>query len=1019
MVTRIEVATKSTFKDAQGLKILKKIQQHLGIKAKDVRLIKVYLIEGNFSEELLKEFASSALCDSVIQNFSLNSHIAKELSIPFDWLIEVGFLPGVTDNEGKTAEEALSYVLSRPLDPLKEGVYFARQYLISGNLTRKEVERIAKELLANELIERWFILSREEFLKEGLSYPVPRVTEKFPPVVETFDLSKLSDKELIELSRRRLLALNLKEMQAIKEFFSNPEFIALRKKHGLSHEITDVELESLAQTWSEHCKHKIFNARITYRDLETGKTKVIDSLFKTYIKGATEKIRQEKGEKDFCLSVFVDNAGVIKLDDRWALSFKVETHNSPSALDPYGGALTGIVGVNRDALGTGKGARLLFNTDVFCFAPPDWDKPLPPRILHPRRIFEGVREGVEHGGNQSGIPTVNGSIVFDPRYLGKPLVYCGTGGLLPLEVNGEPCWEKRARPGDVVVMVGGKIGKDGIHGATFSSEALHEGSPATAVQIGDPITQKKMVDFLLKARDEGLYTSITDNGAGGLSSSVGEMARESGGAEIDLAKAPLKYPGLKPWEIFVSESQERMTLAVPPDKLERFLSLAEEMGVLATPLGKFTNSGYFHILYDGKTVGLLPLKFLHEGVPQLELEAEWKAPFYKRAPEVKEPFNLGNVLLKLLKRYNVCSKEYVVRQYDHEVQGGSVVKPLCGVAEDGPSDAAVLRYDLDSERGIVVAHGICPKFSDFDTYFMVANAIDEAIRNAVCAGGDIEHMAGLDNFCWCDPIESEKNPDGKYKLAQLVRANKALYDYTTIYGVPCISGKDSMKNDYLMNLGISPENNPYGVGVVLPDGSLKISIPPTLLFSVVATIPDIKLAVTMDVKKPGDLIYILGVTKDELAGSEYFAELGIKGGKVPKPDAKLNKRLYLGLRDAIYKGLVNSAHDLSDGGLGVALAEKAFAGGLGIFADLSALPYEGEKRDDFALFSESAGRILVSVSPEKKEDFEALFKGLPFALLGEVIEEPFLRIKGFSGEEIVNLPIDELKAAWQEPFKDW
>jgi len=1019
MVARIEVGVKPEIKDSQGLKVLKKIRQNLGIEAKSVKLIKVYLVEGEFDQEVLKFLAESALCDPVIQIYALGRHLAAILPVEFDWLIEVGFLPGVTDNEGKTAEEALSYILGRPLDPLKEGVYFARQYLISGNLTREETERIARELLANELIERWFILSREEFLKEGLSYPVPRVTEKFPPIVETFDLSKLSDSELLELSRKRLLALNLKEMQAIKEFFSNPEFISLREKHGLSQEITDVELESLAQTWSEHCKHKIFNARITYKDLVTGETEVIDSLFKTCIKKATDEIRKEKGEKDFCLSVFVDNAGVIRLDDKWALSFKVETHNSPSALDPYGGALTGIVGVNRDALGTGKGARLLFNTDVFCFAPPNWDKPLPPRILHPRRIFEGVREGVEHGGNQSGIPTVNGSIVFDPRYLGKPLVYCGTGGLLPLEINGEPSWEKGARPGDVVVMVGGKIGKDGIHGATFSSEALHEGSPATAVQIGDPITQKKMVDFLLKARDLGLYNSITDNGAGGLSSSVGEMARESGGAEIDLAKAPLKYPGLKPWEILVSESQERMTLAVPPEKLEKFLQLAEEMGVLATPLGRFTDSGYFHILYEGKTVGLLPLKFLHEGVPQLELMAEWKPPSYPERPEVKEASNLGEVLLKLLKRYNVCSKEYVVRQYDHEVQGGSVVKPLVGEKEDGPSDAAVLRYDLDSERGIVVAHGICPKFSDFDTYYMVANAIDEAIRNAVCVGGDLEHMAGLDNFCWCDPIESEKTPDGKYKLAQLVRANKALYDYTKAFGVPCISGKDSMKNDYLMSLGLSPEENPYGVGVVLPDGSLKISIPPTLLFSVVAAIPDVRLAITMDVKKPGDLVYLLGITKDELAGSEYFEELGIKGGKVPRPDAELNKRLYLALRDAIYKGLVSSAHDLSDGGLGVALAEKAFAGGLGIEAHLSKVPYEGEKREDFVLFSESAGRILVTVSPEHKEEFEALFGGLPLALIGKVTEEPYLVVKGFSGEELFRLSIYTLKEAWQKPFMDW
>jgi phosphoribosylformylglycinamidine synthase len=1018
---RIEVASKPFLEDAIASKIKKKIIQHLNIHLDQVYFIKVYLVEGNFSENIIKTFAESALCDPIIQTYSINEPISLKLNLSFDWALEIGYLPGVTDNEGKTAEEALGYILERPLDNNKEGVYFARQFLIKGNISKDIVEKIAKELLANELIERWFILSRDEFLeKGGISYSPPRVTEYFPPIVESFNLKTFSDEELLKLSQERLLALNIKEMKTIQEYFSNQEFIEIRKRYGLNEAITDVELESIAQTWSEHCKHKIFNAKIFYKDLDTGEEVIIDSLFKTYIKQATEEIRKEKGERDFCLSVFTDNAGVIKLDDKWALSFKVETHNSPSALDPYGGALTGIVGVNRDPLGTGKGSKLIFNTDVFCFAPPDWDKPLPPRILHPRRIFEGVREGVEHGGNQSGIPTINGSIVFDPRYLGKPLVYCGTGGLLPLYINDEPSWKKGAKPGDLVVMIGGKVGKDGIHGATFSSEALHEGSPATAVQIGDPITQKKMVDFLLKARDEGLYNSITDNGAGGLSSSVGEMARESGGAEIDLSKAPLKYPGLRPWEILLSESQERMTVAVPPDKIERFLNLAKKMGVLATVLGKFTDSGYFHILYDGKTVGLLPLDFLHEGVPQLELYAEWKSPKYPLKPEVVPPEDYGEILKKILKSYNVCSKEYVVTQYDHEVQGGSVIKPLTGAENDGPSDAAVLRYDLESESGIVVAHGICPKFSDYDTYWMVANAIDEGIRNAVCVGGDIEYMAGLDNFCWCDPIESEKTPDGKYKLAQLVRANQALYTFTKAYGVPCISGKDSMKNDYLMSLGLDPEGeNPFGVGSILPDGSLKISIPPTLLFSVVAKIPKYYLAQTMDVKAPGDLIYILGITKDELAGSEYFNLLGIKGGKVPKPDPHLNKKIYLKLRDAIYAGLIESAHDLSDGGLGVSLAEKAFAGGYGIFADLSAIPYEGDIREDFILFSESAGRILVTVKKEKKRDFEDLMKGLPYSLIGEVIKAPVLEIKGLDGKTIIKENIKKLKKVWKEPFSNW
>ncbi|MBX6422791.1 AIR synthase-related protein [Thermosulfurimonas sp. F29] len=1017
-VFRIEVALKPDLRDARGEKVARRAREFLGLSVEAVRTVRVYLVEGNFPEDLLERYAREALWDPVIQLVSLGRPLAPKLDFPYDWLIEVGFRPGVTDNEGRVAAEALSLLLERPLAPDREGVYSAVQYLVRGALSRKDCERLARELLANELIERWWILSRGEYEAQGLRYPAPRVTETTEATVESWDLARLSDEELLALSRERLLALSLEEMRTIRDYFARPDFIAERRKHGLGPEITDVELESLAQTWSEHCKHKIFNARIHYRDLETGEEFTVDSIFKTYIRGATEKIREKLGERDFCLSVFVDNAGVIRLNDRWALAFKVETHNSPSALDPYGGALTGIVGVNRDPFGTGKGALLVFNTDVFCFAPPNWDKPLPPRLLHPRRIFEGVREGVEHGGNQSGIPTVNGSIVFDPRYLGKPLVYCGTGGILPLEVCGEPSWKKGARPGDLVVMVGGRIGKDGIHGATFSSEALHEGSPATAVQIGDPITQKKMTDFLLRARDECLYTSITDNGAGGLSSSVGEMAREAGGAELDLERPPLKYPGLKPWEILLSESQERMTVAVPPDKIDRFLDLARKMDVEATVVGRFTDSGYFHLRYRGRTVGLLPLDFLHGGVPQMELRAEWQPPKVSE-PDLPEPEDLGAVLREMLSRLNVCSKEYVVRQYDHEVQGGSVVKPLTGAQDDGPSDAAVLRPDLSRPDGIAVAHGICPKFSDLDTYWMAANAIDEAIRNAVCVGGDIEHMAGLDNFCWCDPIESEKTPDGRYKLAQLVRAARAVHDFTLAYGVPCISGKDSMKNDYLMSLGLDPEGeNPYGVGVILPDGSLKISVPPTLLFSVVARVPDVSKACTMDVKRPGDLLYILGLTRDELGGSEYYASRGFLGASVPKVDAREARRRYLRLRDAIYYGLVSSAHDASDGGLGVALAEKAFSGGYGLFVDLSAVPYEGCGRPDFILFSESASRILVTVPRDRQRDFEKLMEGTTYALIGEVIAEPELIVRDGLGRDLVKEPLSELKAAWKAPLAE-
>ncbi|TNF45388.1 phosphoribosylformylglycinamidine synthase, partial [bacterium] len=774
MAVRVEVGFRDGVGDPRGERIVREARETLGNSVRSVQTVLVYTLDMDLSLELLEEIAAGPFTDPVIQEYAIGAPLRKE----FDVLIEVGFKPGVTDNVGRSAGEAVSQILARPLRE-NEAVYTSTQYLVRGDLTEEDAEKLVTQILANELIHRWKIVLPSQFdHREGLEPEVPRVSIAGGGSVAEVDLDG-DDSELMRISKEGLLALSLEEMKAIQEYFSLPDVQARRREAGIGAKATDVEIEALAQTWSEHCKHKTFNALIHYND-GSDEVKIIDSLFKTCIVGATEKIREEAGDRDICLSVFKDNAGVIRFNDDYNLVFKVETHNSPSALDPYGGALTGIVGVNRDPFGTGIGANLLFNVDVFCFASPFHSDPLPPRILHPRRIYEGVVEGVEHGGNKSGIPTVNGAVVFDERYLGKPLVYCGTGGIMPREILGHLSHVKGARVGDRVVMVGGRIGKDGIHGATFSSEELHEGSPVSAVQIGDPITQKRMTDFLLMARDEGLYTSITDNGAGGLSSSVGEMAEDTGGATLYLDRAPLKYTGLDPWEILISEAQERMTLSVPPHNLSRFLELSDKMGVESTDLGEFTDSGYFHVLYHDKTVGYLDMEFLHDGVPQMVLDARWDPPETEE-PSYEIPSDLGEILLALLARLNICSKESIVRRYDHEVQGGSVVKPFTGINDDGPSDAAVLRPILDSFEGIVVSNGIIPRYSDIDTYHMAACAVDEAMRNYVAVGGDPQWAAALDNFCWCDPIQSEKTPDGTYKLAQLVRANNGLFDAVTAF----------------------------------------------------------------------------------------------------------------------------------------------------------------------------------------------------------------------------------------------
>jgi phosphoribosylformylglycinamidine synthase len=538
-------------------------------------------------------------------------------------------------------------------------------------------------------------------------------------------------------------------------------------------------------------------------------------------------------------------------------------------------------------------------------------------------------------------------------------------------------------------MIGGLIGKDGIHGATFSSEGLSSASPTSAVQIGDPITQKRMSDFLMVARDRCLYNFITDNGAGGLSSSLGEMAEECGGLSIDLSKAPLKYAGLAPWEIFVSEAQERMSLAVPIEKLETFMSLAKEMHVTAADLGEFNNSGNLDLFYQEEQVASLSMEFLHKGVPTLQLQATWA----QRMNEEPKDDQLGSFDLalcqRILSRYNICSKEDWVRQYDHEVQGMSVIKPFSGVKADAPSDAAVIRPDVNTWRGLAIAHGLLPRYSDIDTYHMTCNVMDEAIRSLVASGADPDSALGLDNFCWPDPVATAQNPDGEYKMAQLVRSNEALRDMALATNIPLVSGKDSMKNDYV------GEN-------------LRISIPPTLLYTAIAVVPDIRQSVSMDFKSEGDIIFLLGETKDELGGSELYDELGFLGNNVPQVNVQQAMARYRKLHVAMKQNLVASAHDLSEGGLIVTLAESCFGARLGAEVTIPT----SDLSDVRFMFSESASRLLISCKPEHRDDLIKALDGEPLAELGKVAGHSSINVAGQS------LPIDDLYRAWRQPLSE-
>ncbi|MEM9185922.1 MAG: phosphoribosylformylglycinamidine synthase subunit PurL [Planctomycetota bacterium] len=838
---------------------------------------------------------------------------------------------------------------------------------------------IGERLLANDAIEQVVFgpLALDHLDAGGeYAFELKRVT-----------LAGLDDGGLMRLSREGQLYLKLAEMQTLQRFFVE-----------LGREPTDIELETLAQTWSEHCSHKTLAGRIAYRD-ERGERR-FENMLKETIFAATNTLRErwaaDPEREDWCVSVFADNAGIVRFDAEDNLAFKVETHNHPSAIEPYGGANTGLGGVIRDILGVGLGAKPVANTDVFCFAPPETpDNAIPPGVLHPRRVMRGVVEGVRDYGNRMGIPTVNGAVYFDERYLGNPLVYCGDVGILPHAMS-----FKQTLPGDLIVAVGGRTGRDGIHGATFSSAELtseSEMSSGGAVQIGNAIEEKRVLDVLLRARDEGLYTAVTDCGAGGFSSAVGEMGEEIG-AEVWLDRAPLKYDGLSYTEVWISEAQERMVLSVSPGKWERLHELCASEGVEATVIGRFEPTGRLVLKWGDRAVGDLPMTFLHDGRPPVVREATYKPPAaVPLAPPEKDDYT-GD-LLRILASPNVASKQAIIRQYDHEVQGGSVVKPLVGVASDGPGDAAVLRPKLSSRRGVVISCGMNPLYGGLDTYRMAASAIDEAIRNAVAVGANPARIGLLDNFCWGDCERAET-------LGSLVRAALACHDLSLAFEAPFISGKDSLNNEYSYE-----ESN---------GEKRTISIPPSLLISAMGQVDDVARCVTMDFKQAGSAVYIVGETKDELGGSHYAKVNGLAGGQAPTVDGPYAKRVFAAMHAAIAEGAVAACHDLSEGGLAVALAEMAFAGGFGAAVDAAGMPGPDTPGADALaaagrLFSESNTRFLCEVAGDKSAAFESALAGVPFARLGGVTDDPRVVVT-LGDAKLIESDIATLKQSWQEPL---
>jgi phosphoribosylformylglycinamidine synthase subunit PurSL len=928
-----------------------------------------YLLAGDLDDAAVAQIATELLTDPILST----AHVfALEALEPTDagasWAIDVAYRPGVTDNEGESVRIGAQRAGISGLGSVRT----LRRVYLRGELGYDAVEALAFELLANDLVEAALISLPDETSASAAFYN--KLIEPPPPQqprIATVPLRDADDDELMRISRDGVLALDLQEMQAIQRYFREAD-----------RDPTDGELETLAQTWSEHCSHKTFKARIAYSESATGNgpaiPATIDGLLKTFFIAETRRIAPP-----WLLSAFDDNAGIIAVGDD-AVSFKVETHNHPSALEPFGGANTGVGGVVRDILGVS--GQPIANLDVLCFGPQELaHDALPEGVLHPQRIAEGVVAGVRDYGNKLGIPTVAGAVLYDEGYTRNPLVFCGTVGLA-----GRDQHTTGAQPGDAVVVVGGRTGRDGIHGATFSSEELtHQTAElvGAAVQIGDPITEKRVIDVVLQARDARLYRAITDCGAGGLSSAVGEMGEQTG-VRVELANVPLKYAGLQPWEVWLSEAQERMVLAVPQQNLATFLELCQAEDVEATVIGTFSDDRRLHVSFAGQTLVDLQMAFLHDGRPQRQMEARWSPPAPSEATPAR-PQSLGETLLALLAHPNIASKEPIVRTYDHLVQGRTVQGPLGGSSGDAPTDAAVIQPRHNAATGLAIGCGVNPRYGLIDPYWMALACCDEAMRNVVAVGGDPYRTSLLDNFCWGDPRVPER-------LAGLVRAAAGCAAVAREWSTPFISGKDSLNNEYRDASG------------------QRVPIPPTLLISALSLVPDVARTVTADLQAAGNLIYLVGRTRNELGGSHYLLLQNQLGTNVPRVDLIQARRSFRALHAAIQAGFVRSCHDLSEGGLAVAAAEMAFGGGLGLDLALSSMIMDDDCADDaILLFSETPSRFLVEVRPGDSEAFGSLMEGVELRLLGFVTAEPVLAIEGLHGDEALRLPIAALKAAWQ------
>lgn len=940
MIWELRVTSKGK-NDGKGNELLAEINKIFKkTSIEKIRTSKVYRLEG-MTKDGFDTLIKNVLFESINENISTKGTLFPKAQKR----IEVAFKPGVMN-----PEVASILKCANDLGLQIENADTSFEYSFFGKVSKKELSEIAEKLLVNKIIEK-IITSSPKTLQ------ITGSTGK----TKTIPIRKLSDENLMTLSKDKLF-LNLEEMKVIQEYFSK-----------IKRDPTDCEVEILAQTWSEHCVHKTFKAKLEIDGI------IKEPLFRR-IKSTA------KNNKKIIVSAFDDNSGVIDFYDDWAINGKVETHNSPSAIEPYGGAMTGSGGVFRDILGTGQGAKPIVSTDIFCFAPPDLaENDIPPGCLAPEYLLRRVVAGVRDYGNRVGIPTNNGSIHFHKDFRAKPTVAVGSFGLIPKKYAnlGKP------KPGDLILAIGGATGRDGIHGATFSSGEMTSKTQAvsgSAVQIGNAIEEKRLIDAVIALRNKNLIRAITDCGAGGFSSGIGEMAKNTG-AEVNLEKATLKYVGLAPWEIFLSESQERMILAISQLSLKKTEEILKLFNVPSAVIGKFTASKKLLVKYKKEQVANIDMKFLHDGLPQRYMKGKTSHRKTKNN-FLPAPTNYQQISEKVISNPNVCSKEPILRVYDHNVQGSTALHPLGGVNFDSPNDGSIVKPILSKPFGLVTTHGLNPVMNMIDPYHGSIWALTEAVSNFVAVGGDIKNAALVDNFIWPFPDEES--------LADLDHSVDACVDFANILKMPFISGKDSLSSTYR-----------YSNGDVL-------KIPPVLLVSVFGKIPDVKKTSSSDFKKTKSAIVLVGKSDFEnLGGTIYFEETKSTGSSVPRVDLKALTKVLNSITKKIKSENILSVHDISEGGMISALAEMCFGGDCG--ANINISTFNKNQRRDFILFNETPGTFLVEVESDSKA--KKLFTGVPYKIIGETQKEKIINIK-LDSKSSVKLSIDKLKEAWQKPMKE-